>query len=233
MGNMEDALLELGRTIKADPKFDKAYATRGRKLYYLGRCEEAMRDLSVTLQIKPSHGDAKKLLPKAQACAKSEKMLAWAAERRDYTQLIVHAEVLLELADKKRALKLRAQLAEARYELGRYFESVADSGVVLKKPKDINMLLIRAKAYYKLADHEMALRHVKEALHFDPEHKQTKELFRTVKKLEKLRKRGAQRFNRARSRMRSRSTGRRFSSILLTTNSISIYTWVNANATPA
>ena len=42
---------------------------------------------------------------------------------------------------------------------------------------------LRGEAFYKLADHQMAMTHVKEGLKMDPEHKGIKALYRKLKKL--------------------------------------------------
>jgi tetratricopeptide (TPR) repeat protein len=51
-------------------------------------------------------------------------------------------------------------------------------------------LEVRGYAYYKLNEHEMAFNHWRQALHFDPEHETLKELYRTLKKLDKHNNRG-------------------------------------------
>ena len=72
------------------------------------------------------------------------------------------------------------------FKLGDYFEVLADSGKALKAKKDnLDALELRANAYYRLADHDMAMRHHREGLKFDPEHKGLKRAYKRTKKLHK------------------------------------------------
>lgn len=71
--------------------------------------------------------------------------------------------------------------------MGNYFEAVADSGRCIKlESNSLEGLEIRGLAYYKLNEHEMALNHWRQALHFDPEHTNVKNHYRKIKKLEKF-----------------------------------------------
>ena len=59
-----------------------------------------------------------------------------------------------------------------RQHLEKWWEVLADAGKALKiQEGDLNALHMRAYAYYRLGDHEMALRHQREGLRLDPEHK--------------------------------------------------------------
>lgn len=57
----------------------------------------------------------------------------------------------------------------------------------MKIEKDnVDALLLRARGYYRVAEHDMAQRHIREIMRFDPEHEETKQFSRTLKELLKL-----------------------------------------------
>jgi len=65
----------------------------------------------------------------------------------------------------------------------------------LKMQRDfIPALLLRATAYYRLADHTMAMQHIREGLKFDPGHKGCKALYRIMKKMDKFHAKGQKAF---------------------------------------
>merc|ERR1712048_226394 len=75
----------------------------------------------------------------------------------------------------------------------KYYEALADAGKALKLQKEnIPALLLRAQGYFMLAEYDMSLRHSREALRFDPEHKACKALYKKVKKIVKTKKLGEQ-----------------------------------------
>ena len=77
--------------------------------------------------------------------------------------------------------------AQARFELGKFYESIADAGALLKVENDnVDALLLRAQGYYRVAEHDMAQRHIREIMRLDPEHEATKRFSRTLKDLLKL-----------------------------------------------
>ena len=53
------------------------------------------------------------------------------------------------------------------------------------KKDNLKALELRANAYYRLADHDMAMRNHREGLKFDPEHKGLKTAYKKTKKLHK------------------------------------------------
>jgi len=71
------------------------------------------------------------------------------------------------------------------YYMGDYYETIADTGKVLKFEADsIEALELRGRSYYLLGELDMAMNHYRRGLKLDPEHKSTKELFRLVKKIQ-------------------------------------------------
>jgi DnaJ family protein C protein 3 len=180
-----NALSDLNHAIEINPEYTTAFALRARLQMTLGRCPGAAADYEEVLKIKPTHGDAKKMLPKARECAAE----VAAAERLIEEQRWEEAERMLDqvMVTTGNAPHLKMLRGKARFMLGKYFEAIADAGDVLKIEKEsVEALLLRGRAYYYTADKEMTMRHLREAVKSDPEHKETKAFYKQVKKLYKL-----------------------------------------------
>ena len=129
-------------------------------------------------KVRVSHlSDAKRATQQGQHATAAEH-LTRALDLQGATHKLLHTShtLLLERAG--------AHLAQEQY-----YEVLADSGRALKLQQDsIEALLVRGEAYYRLAEHDMAMRHYRQGLHFDPEHKSCKKAYRRLKKLSKLAK---------------------------------------------
>ena len=78
--------------------------------------------------------------------------------------------------------------ASAHLELGDHYETIADTGRVVKLHGDsIDALQLRGSAYYALGEFAMAMNHYRSALKSDPEHEGCKKGYRLVKKISSLR----------------------------------------------
>jgi len=188
-GKYSAALEDINKALEIKPDYLSAFAFRARTLMSLGRCPEAVKDYEHVLREKPTHGDAKKLLPKAKDCAREVQAGERFMRMRKYDLAEQKLTEAMETTGKAPYVKhLRAQ---ARFHQKKYFEAIADAGEVLKaEPDNQDALLLRGLGYYHVGDHEMALRHFREGLKKDPEHEGTKEAMRKVQKQEKLDKDG-------------------------------------------
>jgi len=188
-GKYKEELRDLNKVLDMAPENLSALSFRGKTHMSLGMCKEASEDLAHVLILKPTHGDAKKLLPKAKECADqiSQAETFLAQGRYDLADRMVGE--IMDVTGKVSFLNMIR--AKARFALGNYFEAIADCGDILKKDSDnIEALLLRGKSYYFVADHIMATRHFKEALASDPDHKEAKDWFKRVQKFNKLTKAG-------------------------------------------
>ena len=190
--------------IEIKPSFVTAITQRVKLLQKLGRCEEARADTALTQQLLAEEvqkaGGAE-----TKAGKKAQKKLI--AAQRDHTAVESCAQALVAgkaaighghwaqcVSQLDRALEkatlvpaLYVQRAECHMRLGRLHEASADAAKALKIEKGhLPALLIRARAFYRLDEKDMALRHIRQLLHGDPEHKDGKALFRTMKKAKKL-----------------------------------------------
>lgn len=99
------------------------------------------------------------------------------------TEAIKHAESARDL------LMLRAH---AHNHLGDNFETIADTGKVIKLYGDsIDALELRGAAYFNLGEFAMAMNHYRSALKSDPEHDGCKTGYRLVKKVAGFRDKAA------------------------------------------
>ena len=70
------------------------------------------------------------------------------------------------------------------FHLGEQFDTIADTGKVLKlEPDNIEALELRGRAYYILGELDTSINHYRTALKFDPEHKACKDMYKVVKQV--------------------------------------------------
>lgn len=68
------------------------------------------------------------------------------------------------------------------FHLGEQFDTIADTGKVLKLESDnLEALELRGRAYYIIGELDTSINHYRKALKFDPEHKECKDMYRVVK----------------------------------------------------
>lgn len=180
----EKAIKDLEKAIKVNPDFHRGHLHIGKMLRKSGKCKKALKALENAARLKPGDKSTMKEYDATKECA----------------ALFEHAEALEKHGDTRGAREQYSKILEVTrssgdvllkrallsFKLGDYFEVLADSGKALKIKKDnLKALELRANAYYRLADHDMAMRHHREGLKFDPEHKGLKTAYKKTKKLHK------------------------------------------------
>jgi DnaJ family protein C protein 3 len=184
----DQALSDLESAVKVKPSFTSGWSQHAKLLLKLGRCAEAESSLQNALKINPNHKATVALQPPVSKCAASLRQADHAERRGDWIQADTGLTAALDAANTSPSLLLRR--AKVRLHLKKYYEVLADSGKVLKMEKhNLDALAVRARAYYLLGDHEMAMRHQREGLKSDPDHKKIKTAYRIIKKIEKTFKR--------------------------------------------
>ena len=69
--------------------------------------------------------------------------------------------------------------------MGEQYESIADTGKVLKQePDNLEALELRGRSYYIIGELDTAMQHYRMGLKSDPEHKGCKDMYRVVKKIQ-------------------------------------------------
>jgi len=184
----KEAFSDLTAALHLNPKSKSALGPRAKLGLQLGRCQEAVKDFK---ELKLINSEAKELKDEAKASQCHSHLMM--ADRYESAGQIQGAKdslsKALEFAENSHDLHLR----RARFQilLGDYYAAVADSGRCIKlESNSLDALEVRGNAYYKLNEHEMAMNHWRQALHFDPEHKGVKDHYRRLKKIEKSMNRG-------------------------------------------
>ncbi|KAK9124301.1 hypothetical protein Sjap_013903 [Stephania japonica] len=98
----------------------------------------------------------------------------------------------------------KAKLLKVKLLLGMkdYSGAIAESGFILKENEDnLEALLLRGRAYYFLADHDVALRHYQKGLRLDPEHSDLKKAYFGLKNLLKKTKSAEENVDKGKLRM--------------------------------
>lgn len=101
---------------------------------------------------------------------------AWELSRDHYT-------TALRVADSSSTLLLKR--AQCHFNLGEFYETIADTGKVLKIENDnIYALEMRGVSYFNIGELDAAMNHYRQGLKFDPEHNGCKSAYRKLKKIQ-------------------------------------------------
>ena len=97
-------------------------------------------------------------------------------------ELKAHAEKALQMcSDSTEMLTLHSQ---ASLKLGQHEEVIMQTGRLIKIDRgNLDALATRAQAYYAIGEVDSALKHLREGLRHDPEHKASKKLYKVLRKL--------------------------------------------------
>ena len=178
------ALRDLQKAVAIKPTFTDGWVNQGKLLLKMGQCEEAQQALQQALVLDGRNKGASKLRDPAGQCATHLRAARAAEERGALEEAENHLTKAMEHSNAAAPLFLKR--AQVRLKLGKFWEVLADSGKALKLDEgNLDALYIRASAYYRIGDHEMALRHHREGLRLDPEHKAIKGAYRVLKKITK------------------------------------------------
>ncbi|GAU20277.1 hypothetical protein TSUD_337580 [Trifolium subterraneum] len=178
-----EALNDLNSAIEADPNLSEAYLSRASVLRQLCRYEQSERSYKKFLELKPGHSAAEKELSQllqAQSALETAQSLYDSGnfiKSLEYIDKVVL--VFSSACTKAKLLKVRLLIADKEYE-----GAIAESGFLLKEDENnLEALLLRGRAYYYLADHDVATRHYQKGLRLDPEHSELKKAYFGLKNL--------------------------------------------------
>ncbi|KZV35096.1 hypothetical protein F511_04401 [Dorcoceras hygrometricum] len=178
-----EALNDLNAAIGADPALSEAYWRRASVLRQLCRYEESEKSYKKFLEMKPGNSAAEKELSQlyqAQTAFDSSNSLF---ETGDFSKALEYIDkvVLIFSPACTKAKLLKARLLIASKE---YSSAISETGYILKEEEDnLDALLLRGRAYYYLADHDVATRHYQKGLRLDPEHGELKKAYFGLKNL--------------------------------------------------
>ncbi|KAI6245244.1 DnaJ subfamily C member 3 [Erysiphe necator] len=211
-GETNDALAYYDAAISRDPQNYLTYFKRGAAYLSLGKSLQAKADFDHVLSIKPgfegatiqrakinaqlgdweaskkdylAHGNLASELAQLEE-AKGASILATKAEKaRNWEQCVVQSTKAIMVASK--VLNLRKIRAHCRFENGEIQDGINDLKHVLQLKSGMiePHMQISATLFYELADFNRGVDQMRKCLHFDPESKSCKKLYRREKSLEK------------------------------------------------
>ncbi|XP_020585832.1 dnaJ protein P58IPK homolog B [Phalaenopsis equestris] len=177
-----EALELLNVAIEAHSGLSDAYLQRAFVLHHLCRFEESENNYRKALELNPRASVEKELsqLSQAKHALDSAQNLF---ESGDFSKALEYIDkvVLIFSPDCLKAKLLKVKLLLA---LKDYSNAISETGYLLKEDEnDLDALLLRGRAYYYLADHDIASRHYQKGLRLDPEHSELKKAYFGLKNL--------------------------------------------------
>lgn len=196
-----EALDDLNAAIEADPTLSEAYWHRASILRQICRYEESEKTYKKFLELNPGNSAAEKELSQL---SQSQSALDTASnlfgtggftKALDYIDKVVL--VFSPACAKAKLLKVKLLLAAKDYS-----SAISETGYMLKEDENnLEALLLRGRAYYYLADHDVAIRHYQKGLRLDPEHGELKKAYFGLKNLLKKTKSAEDNVNKGKLRL--------------------------------
>ncbi|KAL2229404.1 dnaJ protein P58IPK homolog [Sesamum indicum] len=178
-----EALAELNAAIEADPALSEAYSHRASVLRQLCRYEESEESYKKFLEMKPGNSAAEKELSQLHQARNALDSADNLFISGDFNKALEYIEkvvlVFSPACSKAKLLKVRLLIATKDYS-----SAITETGYILKEDEaNLEALLLRGRAYYYLADHDVAVRHYQKGLRLDPEHGELKKAYFGLKNL--------------------------------------------------
>jgi DnaJ family protein C protein 3 len=197
--SLSEALIDISKAVELDPNKYDYRVQKATLLVQLGRCDEALEEYVQAQQLTTQKVDdamrnvAIDGVQSSKECAQYTKEALKAYQNENWTEAIrLFDTVLGHTLDAPDLLFMKAQ---AEYNANDYYGVVSDTGKILKNyPQHIEAYQLRGEAYTRLNEMDMAIRHYREGLKLDPEHKGCKEGHKFVKKITKKDKKGDESF---------------------------------------
>ncbi|KAI8056074.1 hypothetical protein BDF22DRAFT_673670 [Syncephalis plumigaleata] len=187
LGNSAHLLKDLSKVLELNPTFSEARLERARLHAKSGEFTRAKADIEVIEGEDDGErqSDASQLASNIQSAIEAQEKLDKAVEDKDSKQCVKQATKIQKVASN--LASVRRTRAKCYLALGDIEHAINDlSRAVALEPEDADTHLLTARLKYFSLDSQMvAMAHVKQCLHYDPEHKQCKTLFRQLKKLDK------------------------------------------------
>ncbi|GMP50454.1 hypothetical protein CsSME_00017066 [Camellia sinensis var. sinensis] len=196
-----EALDDLNAAIEADPTLSEAYWHRASVLRQLCRYEDSEENYKKFLELKPGNSAAEKELSQllqAQSALETAMNLYDSGNFTKSSDYVVKIVLLFSPAcSRAKLLKVKLLLTAKDYS-----GAITETGYILKEDENnLEALLLRGRAYYYLADHDVASRHFQKGLHLDPEHHELKKAYFGLKNLTKKTKSAEENENKGKLRL--------------------------------
>lgn len=183
------AVRDLTKTLEIKPGYSQALDKRARIYMMEGRFDQAINDLRELLRSKPTDGELQDKVNKVMTAQHAWSTAQRFISQRNWQAARDHLNMALDVASD--SVDLLLARAECNKFLGELENVLADTGKALKvQASSIAALVLRGQAYYLMMEMDLAQRHFREGLRMDPEHKECKENFRRIKKMEATMKAG-------------------------------------------
>ncbi|GLT89761.1 hypothetical protein SLE2022_077320 [Rubroshorea leprosula] len=196
-----EALNDLNAAIEADPSLSEAYFHRASVLRQLCRYEESEKSYKRFVELKPGNSVAEKELSQLHQAQSALESALSLFDSGDYTKALEYVDkvVLVFSPACAKAKLLKASLLLATKD---YYGAISETGYILKEDENnLEALLLRGRAYYYLADHDVAQRHYQKGLRLDPEHGELKKAYFGLKNLLKKTKSAEDNVNKGKLRL--------------------------------
>ena len=193
MRKYSSALSDIEKALELEPSNSSWRMQKAKLLKSLGQCDRSFVEYkqvmeSTSDEVRPAN--LVELMTEASQCDETIRFAQEALMNEKYEDAAHHFQNALKYVDGQ-ATDLLMQKATATLHTGDYYGVISDTGLVLKSyPKNLEAYKLRGMAYFWLNEHEMAIKHFREGLKLDPEHKGCKEGHKLVKKIEKKKKKG-------------------------------------------
>jgi len=191
MKKYSSALSDIEKALELDPTNSDWRMQKAKLLKSLGQCDRSVFEYK---QIMDNDSTPPKNLEEqmkeAAQCDMTIKRAQEALMNEDYEEAAHYFQAALKYVDGQ-ATDLLLQKATATLQTEDYYSVISDTGLILKSyPKHLEAYKLRGMAYFWLNEHEAAIKHFREGLKLDPEHKGCKEGHKLVKKIDKKKKKG-------------------------------------------
>lgn len=178
----DKAIQDFSKSVDLDPKFYKGYVSRAKVSMLTGRCVEAQADVDVILKENPKNKQILKLIPDISACANHVRAADDSERQGKLDEAKTAITAALQIAYQSVSLLLRR--ANIHMTLKDHQSVLVDTRELLQQDKtNVAAMEVRAEAFYRMGDHEVAMNHYKEGLRLDPERREMKDKYNALKKL--------------------------------------------------
>lgn len=144
-----------------------------------------MTDLNKVQAIDSSTKNIAALIEESQRCINQYDIAMNLVDSGKCGQAKPIIDELLEIAPYDN--KLNLGLAQCAFHSGEWQEVLTYTANILRAdPQNLDILLLRGKAYYQLGEKDLALKHYKSGLKSDPGHKAIKKEFKKIKKIYRI-----------------------------------------------
>ncbi|KAI7901239.1 uncharacterized protein BX663DRAFT_457420 [Cokeromyces recurvatus] len=184
LGKLSSAISDFTAILKLRPGFQKALLERAKIYINIGEFTLAETDL-LDHKDHASDEQLKSLLASVQYAKEQYKLGQQALDNQHYDLCIQHMTEVIRISSQNSQWRLLR--AQCHFEKGEIEEAIHDyTRIAHLNPSDKNILINLANLnYFSLYEPDKALNQVKQCIHYDPEDRQCKTLFRFIKRIEK------------------------------------------------